>query len=220
MTIWKNIQCDFKLHLYPFDYQICYINFTFPTVKISHFNFNGVKKVTNYQPESLCPTEYFISDIGMKNYSQQISITFKLNRYVYFYLHMTYFPIILLHLIGYGTLFIRDDDFQNRGTLSLTSLLVLISLYSDSLKHLPATSYVKAYDYWFIFSIFFISAIIAIHLLTNNTMNNGFYFFCFKNRPIIVLKNIQILKSARYILAIGYVLFQVIHWSLVFVAIQ
>lgn len=49
--------------------------------------------------------------------------------------------------------------------MSLTTLLVFISLYTDVSSSLPNTSYLKLIDVWFVYNILFLSLIIATHLL-------------------------------------------------------
>lgn len=53
--------------------------------------------------------------------------------------------------------------------MSLTTLLVLIALYSDASAALPKTSYIKLIDIWFVFGISFLSLIISVHLATCKT---------------------------------------------------
>lgn len=50
--------------------------------------------------------------------------------------------------------------------MSLTTLLVLISLYTETASTLPKTPYLKFIDVWFVFSIVYLSLIITTHLVT------------------------------------------------------
>lgn len=49
--------------------------------------------------------------------------------------------------------------------MSLTTLLVLISLYTETASTLPKTPYLKLIDVWFVFSIVYLSLIITTHLV-------------------------------------------------------
>lgn len=49
--------------------------------------------------------------------------------------------------------------------MSLTTLLVFISLYTDVSSSLPSTAHLKLIDLWFVYNILFLSFIIATHLL-------------------------------------------------------
>ena len=78
----------------------------------------------------------------------------------------------------YGTLHLPAEFFNERGTMSLTTLLVFISLYTEMSSSLPKTSYVKHIDLWYMFSLTYLSLIITIHLATctmalSNRMSKG-----------------------------------------------
>ena len=74
-------------------------------------------------------------------------------------------PTTLINLIGFATFFYKWFDFQNRIMVSLTSLLVLSTLFSQVSSNLPKTSYLKLVDIWFIISIFYCFSIILTHVL-------------------------------------------------------
>lgn len=105
--------------------------------------------------------------MNISNHIAQVS--FQLARRIDHELWATYVPTSLLLGICYGTLFIPLENFSDRGTISLTTMLVLISLYTDSQSNLPATSYNKHIDLWYLFIIFYMSLIIAVHLATSQT---------------------------------------------------
>lgn len=50
--------------------------------------------------------------------------------------------------------------------MSLTTLLVFISLYTETSGSLPSTAYLKLIDVWFVFSITYLTLIICVHLAT------------------------------------------------------
>ncbi|CAL4080963.1 unnamed protein product, partial [Meganyctiphanes norvegica] len=110
---------------------------------------------------------------------------------------------------GYGTFAISAEDFQDRATISLTTLLVHMSLYSDVLATLPQTTYLKSIDVWFIFSIFFLSSIIAVHLITNEIPHK----LSIEEQVI----NTVFLHWSRYIFGIIYIAFQICYWVYVLV---
>lgn len=154
--------------------------------------------------------DYTSSNATIELTDTRVIYTYVLHRQITFHLFSTYFPTMLMHGIGYGTLFIRADDFQDRGAFSLTTLLVLISLYSDTMVTLPVTSYLKHIDIWFIFSFTFLSFIIGIHIATNNTGIN--YDRNPKTAWLQKNKVEKILKNAQKIYGIGYVAFFAAYW--------
>lgn len=48
--------------------------------------------------------------------------------------------------------------------LSLLALLALVGLYSETLAALPSCSYLRLLDAWLLFSVAFLSAVIAVHV--------------------------------------------------------
>ena len=210
--IFSNIHCNFQLEFYPFDHQLCSINISI--VNIHYTKFNYVMPLTGKPDIVQAPPEYVVEKpiLGEDVQFKKLYFYFVLKRQISYHLLSTYFPTMLLHFIGFGTLFIQVDDFQDRGTMSLTTLLVLISLYSDTMDDLPVTSYVKFIDIWFMFSITFLTAIILVHLITNNTKKEFSepLFTKRTQKPKPALKkfsNALILRFAQIFLGGIYILF-------------
>ncbi|KAK7070303.1 hypothetical protein SK128_013582 [Halocaridina rubra] len=157
-----SLYCQFYVRDFPFDTQKCWLNISVFNIPKEFINITAI-----ILTEDLFLSEYSIVEtmLYVEHRLMKLAITFR--RLPEYHFFTTYFPVMLLHAIGYGTLFIDADDFTNRGGMSLTALLVLISLYSDTLTSLPRTSYLKSIDIWYIFSIGFLSLIIAVHLATN-----------------------------------------------------
>ncbi|KAK8385781.1 hypothetical protein O3P69_016509 [Scylla paramamosain] len=103
------------------------------------------------------------------NSTNNFTIQVTLLRRQEYYTFSTYLPSVLLLAIGYGTLHLPADFFNERGTMSLTTLLVFISLYTQMSASLPKTSYMKHIDMWYVFSLSYLSLIITIHLATCST---------------------------------------------------
>ncbi|XP_042893862.1 acetylcholine-gated chloride channel subunit acc-1-like [Penaeus japonicus] len=72
-------------------------------------------------------------------------------------------PTTIISLIGYGTFFFKWYDFTNRVMVSLTVLLVLTQLFSQTSDMLPKTSYFKLIDIWFFGSITYTFVVIVVH---------------------------------------------------------
>lgn len=56
--------------------------------------------------------------------------------------------------------------FNERGAMSLTTMLVFMSLYTETSSSLPSTAYLKHIDVWFVFNLTFLTLIILVHLAT------------------------------------------------------
>ncbi|XP_076056073.1 uncharacterized protein LOC143034060 [Oratosquilla oratoria] len=228
------VHCVFDLTFYPYDVQHCLVTITFDNLTPGTFELS-VNSSNIDEDLSDNPMEYVVESCQL--FSQAagdgFSISFVLRRRSTYHLFATYFPTALLHAIGYGTLMITTEDFQDRGTMSLTTLLVLISLYSDTLTELPNTSYLKYIDIWFIFSITYLTLIIAVHLATNDPSTPVQVFAKWRNHEkscssrvrrsfhMPKISNASALRAARFLLGFGYVGFMVVYWgSLYWVAIE
>lgn len=158
-------RCLFSLELYPWDDQNCSFYFKILNVKeeSSHF--------VNYSFDYLGKIEfdeYYLRSWKMSIVNNEGVMSFKLARQVNKHILSTYVPTALLLIISYGTLYIPAESFTDRGTMSLTTLLVLVSLYTEALSSLPSTAYSKHIDHWYLFIIVYVSFIIAVHLITSN----------------------------------------------------
>lgn len=76
-----------------------------------------------------------------------------------------FIPTTLINIISFATFFFKWFDFQNRVMVSLTSLLVLSTLFSQTSDNLPKTSYFKVIDIWFFSSIVFTFLTIITHTI-------------------------------------------------------
>ena len=82
---------------------------------------------------------------------------------------------------SYGTLFLPLDNTIERGSMSLTALLVLIALFTDSSTNLPRTDRLKVIDVWFVFTIAYLSSIVIVHIATASNVKQ---FYPLKNKCV------------------------------------
>ncbi|XP_076045335.1 glycine receptor subunit alpha-2-like [Oratosquilla oratoria] len=165
-----SLSCMFDLANYPFDLQICKVVIRFHTV-------TSADAVLKEGPESVrylgirCLLEYEVGHLSLDidrlgNYSiATVTIPFK-NLYRY-YITNTYIPTTLLVCITYLTFFFRVDDFSDRIMVSLTALLVLAALFSQTSASIPKTSYLKLIDIWFVFVICFDFVMVVLLVIIN-----------------------------------------------------
>lgn len=224
MEFSNNINCIFSFEHYPFDTQFCDIRFAIVNILQHSLNLTYYLKkhealVNNF------PSEYYLSDTDIFQDDKNLVCSFKMTRHISYPLFSIYLPTALMHVIAYGTLWIPVSNFQDRGTMSLTTLLVLIAFYSDVLSQLPITAYLKLLDIWFIFSIAYLSIIIFFHLITSDTS------YVIVERPSVDKpkgrkmawfsrpSNNCIIKYCRLTLGIGYIFFQSVYWGYILVKI-
>lgn len=162
------IRCNFNLQLFPWDVQTCLFYLTVTNIEHTNVNLNG-SSVETYT-KNLHLEEYSLTNLTLaedKTIGSMV-ITIALERHSGQYLWDSYLPTFLLLAIGYSTLFLPVVPFNDRGTMSLTSLLVLVALFTDSLASLPGTSYNTHIDTWYIFSMAYLGLIIATHIISPN----------------------------------------------------
>lgn len=169
MQLQPAVRCSFDLLLFPWDVQTCTFN-----ISISNINGQSViftpSSVVAYRGNQVLE-EYIVEDVSLILHLRSRDNTVRLvfRRRSQQFLWSTYLPTTLLLAIGYGTLYLPAEPFSDRGTMSLTTLLVLVALYADSLTNLPDTSYITHINTWFIFSMVYLTLIISTHLYTSDT---------------------------------------------------
>ena len=82
--------------------------------------------------------------------SNHLSVVIELRRKCFFHIVTTYFPTLCLLIIVEVLLFMPEGHFETTITVSLTTMLVMYTLYQSILDTLPQTSYLKLIDIWLI----------------------------------------------------------------------
>ena len=211
ITFSSSLNCIFNFQLYPFDTQTCSVLIHIENSPPGYLDL-VVKETPIPAIFHSIPLDYYLSStrISVHKATGTIDYKFQLSRYMVFPFLSVYVPTFMMLLIAYGTLWIPADDFQDRGTMSLTTLLVLISLYTQALNTLPVTPYVKMVDYWYLFCVLFISTIIFMHLASSNmsrVQSSGK-----PNRRFSIPSNEKILKSCKIVYGAMLMLFQISYW--------
>jgi len=167
--------CDFDLRMYPFDTQVC----------VMEFQINGIPKryvtMAIEAPEG-CPecdggeylgnrnlVEYLVGSTVMEdlyNFSSifsrsRVKILFK-RRWVY-HLITVFFQSVLLLGVAYMTFYFKMSNFQDRVMIAITTMMVVATIQSSINKMVPKTSYIKMIDIWLIYSFNIIIVMMTIH---------------------------------------------------------
>ncbi|XP_068218016.1 uncharacterized protein [Palaemon carinicauda] len=166
-----SVFCRFDLQYFPFDEQNCSLVLHIVNVEGYSVYYNSTYQVVKEEDAAL--THYLLKDIrlNIRNNTNVFIMSVTLYQKAEYYIWAIYLPTLLMGFIGYCTLFLPVEFFSERGGISLTTLLVLISLYADSSDNFPKTMYLKLVEVWFVFLIVYISAIITLHLATCNAGN-------------------------------------------------
>ncbi|XP_018017133.2 glutamate-gated chloride channel subunit beta [Hyalella azteca] len=162
-------RCNFNFFYFPFNTDYC--TMTFQANKNTK-NYVKLKKYGRglwYEYADQLP-KYKISDISFEEnenpelYSS-VTATIKMEHLFANEIMTIFVPTTLINTIGFATFFYKWFDFQNRMVISLTSLLVLSTFFSQVSTTLPETSYLKLVDIWFLVSIIYCFVIITTHVI-------------------------------------------------------
>ncbi|XP_068236122.1 uncharacterized protein [Palaemon carinicauda] len=227
--------CSFDVFYYPFDTQRCYLMFQLNT-RQELVRFTTAKSAVVYHDDPKLPayllSNYFIDVIELGNNETKYSslkVTFELDRRWRMIVMTVFLPTAMLQIVGYTTLFVNVVLMDVRMAVSLTTLLVLYTLFSNTSDALPVTAYVKMIDVWFFFCIFLLFFIIVVHVVVEHMVNiaeeRQFKQVLPMDSRRITEKSIRptsdgaekLLFWARYIVTPGVILlFNLIYWGLVF----
>ena len=94
----------------------------------------------------------------------EIYVYIKLRRKLSHHIFNTYIPTFCLAMIAGFTLFIDESHFEATIMVTLTSMLVIYTLYQSITANLPQTSYMKMIDVWIATCLIVPFIIIAIHI--------------------------------------------------------
>ncbi|XP_066975450.1 uncharacterized protein [Macrobrachium rosenbergii] len=126
------LMCNFDMTMYPFDSQKCTLKFYvgdytqhYVSTVLNKVDFSGTRRLLEYQVMSIEHEPL----IYQNKSGQQIMIGLT-NLYGY-YISGAYVPTLLLVIISFSTFYFPIEDFTNRIMVSLTSLLVLASLFNQ-----------------------------------------------------------------------------------------
>ncbi|XP_045118539.1 gamma-aminobutyric acid receptor subunit beta-like [Portunus trituberculatus] len=98
-----------------------------------------------------------------------LRVEFELHRRQGVIMLSTFLPSGLLLLVSWATLFVQVTALNVRAIMSLTTLLVLYTLFSNMSNSLPATASIKLIDVWFFFIIFLLFTNIVVHICVRPT---------------------------------------------------
>ncbi|XP_050691626.1 uncharacterized protein LOC126983173 [Eriocheir sinensis] len=160
------VACYLELYSYPFDQQRCAVE-----VQLSPESGGGASvifgaaaaEVQYTGPETLAM--YTVKHVGRAEAGQgTFRVEFELHRRQGVIMLSTFLPSGLLLLVSWATLFVGLKEVNVRCIMSLTTLLVLYTLFSNMSRSLPATASIKLIDVWFFFIIFLLFTNIVVHI--------------------------------------------------------
>ncbi|XP_062539560.1 gamma-aminobutyric acid receptor subunit beta-like [Armigeres subalbatus] len=176
MRFTTTLACMMDLHYYPLDSQNC-------TVEIESYGYTvsdvlmywrstpirGVEEAelpqftiigyeTNDRKERLATGEY-----------QRLSLSFKLQRNIGYFVFQTYLPSILIVMLSWVSFWINHEATSARVALGITTVLTMTTISTGVRSSLPRISYVKAIDIYLVMCFVFVFAALLEYAAVNYT---------------------------------------------------
>lgn len=113
--------------------------------------------------------EYFIKKINADEVynNNSVSLFISLKAIYGYHLLNSYLTSFLILLISFGTFLFQVNDFNERIMVSLTSLLVLTALFTQSNSSTIHTPYLKLIDVWYATLTIFTFLVVLFNVLLN-----------------------------------------------------
>ena len=159
--------CTFEFDLFPFDVQLCSIEINL------HDVLGECKPVWNKKSIELNSTAdniqmYWFRDLVEAPSSSDSSVKFKflLKRIYMSYLMTTFGPCIVLCGLGSVSMIaFKIDDFTDRITITLSLLIVVAALFSQTVSTLPTSPSMKYVEIFFFYVILRLAYVFMMHTL-------------------------------------------------------
>ena len=167
-------ECNFDLHVYPFDSQKCEMIFelTGITSKYMSFvqdgegvNYLGEKSLTEFHVREIKPSVVEIDDELKASTYSTFKVTVLFERRSEFHLLNIYLQTIVLNVTAFLTLFFDVTNFSDRIMVALTVMLVVATIMTSIQSNLPPTAYYKLIDVWLIFTLNIIVILMIGHTI-------------------------------------------------------
>jgi hypothetical protein len=162
-------QCEFQMHWYPFDSQVCHADLgivkdqeKFVHIQSELMQYNG--------PNDL--TQYFIKgkrQVSIKRDNRGlVQIELVLGRRLLSLILTIFLPTLLMNIIGHCSNYFKPFFFEAVISLNVTVMLVLTTMFLNVSNNLPKTAYIKMVDIWLMFNLFkpFLDIIIQTYIET------------------------------------------------------
>ena len=164
------VACYLELYSYPFDQQRCAVEVQLAPESGggAAVRFSPKTEVKYTGPETLAM--YTVKHVDRVEAAENsLRVEFELHRRQGVIMLSTFLPSGLLLLVSWATLFVQVTALNVRAIMSLTTLLVLYTLFANMSKSLPATASIKLIDVWFFFIIFLLFTNIVVHICVRPT---------------------------------------------------
>ena len=147
MTVKMHVSsaCQLKLSRYPFGSYTCNTTMLF----IDECIWDGSFEEVDYERDRDL-LDYHLDNQTLLPVESRLTLTLHLSGQADYHLLGSFSPSALMFLICYSTLYYRIENFNERLMASLTSLLVLVALFSQATATNVKTPYYKLLDVWYV----------------------------------------------------------------------
>lgn len=176
MRFTTTLACMMDLHYYPLDSQNC-------TVEIESYGYTVTDVVMYWKPTPVRGVEdaelpqftiigYETNDRKEKlatGIYQRLSLSFKLQRNIGYFVFQTYLPSILIVMLSWVSFWINHEATSARVALGITTVLTMTTISTGVRSSLPRISYVKAIDIYLVMCFVFVFAALLEYAAVNYT---------------------------------------------------
>ncbi|CAG9768528.1 unnamed protein product [Ceutorhynchus assimilis] len=176
MRFTTTLACMMDLHYYPLDSQNC-------TVEIESYGYTVMDVVMYWKNRPVRGVEeaelpqftiigYETNDRKEKlatGIYQRLSLSFKLQRNIGYFIFQTYLPSILIVMLSWVSFWINHEATSARVALGITTVLTMTTISTGVRSSLPRISYVKAIDIYLVMCFVFVFAALLEYAAVNYT---------------------------------------------------
>ncbi|XP_050296271.1 gamma-aminobutyric acid receptor subunit beta-like isoform X2 [Anthonomus grandis grandis] len=176
MRFTTTLACMMDLHYYPLDSQNC-------TVEIESYGYTVMDVVMYWKDRPVRGVEeaelpqftiigYETNDRKEKlatGIYQRLSLSFKLQRNIGYFIFQTYLPSILIVMLSWVSFWINHEATSARVALGITTVLTMTTISTGVRSSLPRISYVKAIDIYLVMCFVFVFAALLEYAAVNYT---------------------------------------------------
>ncbi|KAF5269789.1 hypothetical protein FQA39_LY08570 [Lamprigera yunnana] len=176
MRFTTTLACMMDLHYYPLDSQNC-------TVEIESYGYTVMDVVMYWKDTPVRGVEEAelpqFTIIGYETNDrkerlatgiyQRLSLSFKLQRNIGYFVFQTYLPSILIVMLSWVSFWINHEATSARVALGITTVLTMTTISTGVRSSLPRISYVKAIDIYLVMCFVFVFAALLEYAAVNYT---------------------------------------------------
>jgi len=176
MRFTTTLACMMDLHYYPLDSQNC-------TVEIESYGYTVSDVVMYWRDQPVVGVEKAeLPQFTIKKFEtnerkiklatgtyQRLSLSFKLQRNIGYFVFQTYLPSILIVMLSWVSFWINHEATSARVALGITTVLTMTTISTGVRSSLPRISYVKAIDIYLVMCFVFVFAALLEYAAVNYT---------------------------------------------------